>query len=58
MLRATDKGEIEKGSLRGCDLLSLMVKVIMTTDLPKSQRMSDKIVLVRVHSSSVPLRRQ
>ena len=43
----TDKGGIEKSSLRGRDLLSLLVKANMATDLPESQRMSDEDVLAR-----------
>ena len=44
---ATEKGEIEKNSLRGRDLLSLLVKANMATDIPESQRMSDEDVLAR-----------
>ena len=44
---ATEKGEIEKNSLRGRDLLSLLVKANMATDIPESQRLSDEDVLAR-----------
>ena len=44
---ATEKGEIEKNSLHGRDLLSLLVKANMATDIPESQRMSDEDVLAR-----------
>jgi len=45
---ATDKGEIEKSSLQGRDLLSLLVKANMATDISESQRMSDEDVLAQV----------
>lgn len=44
---ATEKGEIEKNSLQGRDLLSLLVKANMATDIPESQRLSDEDVLAR-----------
>ena len=44
---ATEKGEIEKNSLHGRDLLSLLVKANMATDIPESQRLSDEDVLAR-----------
>ncbi|KAF8127233.1 cytochrome P450 [Boletus edulis] len=50
---ATEKGEIEKNSLHGRDLLSLLVKANMATDIPESQRLSDEDVLARTFS---PLR--
>jgi hypothetical protein len=43
----TEKGEIEKNSLHGRDLLSLLVKANMATDIPESQRLSDEDVLAR-----------
>ncbi|KAF8556684.1 cytochrome P450 [Imleria badia] len=45
---ATEKGEIEKNSLHGRDLLSLLVKANMATDIPESQRLSDKDVIAQV----------
>jgi cytochrome P450 len=45
---ATEKGEIEKNSLHGRDLLSLLVKANMATDIPESQKMSDKDVIAQV----------
>jgi cytochrome P450 len=44
----TEKGEIEKNSLHGRDLLSLLVKANMATDIPESQRLSDEDVLAQV----------
>ena len=44
---ATEKGEIEKNSLHGRDLLSLLVKANMATDIPESQKLSDKDVIAR-----------
>ncbi|KAH0835842.1 cytochrome P450 [Lanmaoa asiatica] len=45
---ATEKGDIEKNSLRGRDLLSLLVKANIATDVPESQRLSDEDVLAQV----------
>ncbi|KAF9219209.1 cytochrome P450 [Gyrodon lividus] len=45
---ATEKGEIEKSSLQGRDLLTLLVKANMATDIPESQRLSDEDVLAQV----------
>ncbi|KAF8554640.1 cytochrome P450 [Imleria badia] len=45
---ATGKGEIEKNSLHGRDLLTLLVKANMATDIPESQRLSDEDVLAQV----------
>ena len=47
---ATEKGEIERNSLHGRDLLSLLVKANMATDIPESQRLSDDDVLARAFS--------
>ncbi|KAF9235960.1 cytochrome P450 [Melanogaster broomeanus] len=46
--RATEKGEIEKSSLHGRDLLTLLVKANMATDIPDSQRLSDEDVLAQI----------
>ncbi|EGO00976.1 hypothetical protein SERLA73DRAFT_178985 [Serpula lacrymans var. lacrymans S7.3] len=44
-----DKGGlIEKSSMKGRDLLSLLVKANMATDIPDSQRISDEDVLAQV----------
>ncbi|KAG9318254.1 cytochrome P450 [Chiua virens] len=45
---ATEKGEIEKNSLHGRDLLSLLVKANMATDIPENQRLCDEDVLAQV----------
>ncbi|KAN0097938.1 Cytochrome P450 [Tylopilus felleus] len=45
---ATEKGEIEKNSLHGRDLLSLLIKANMATDIPESQRLPDEDVLAQV----------
>ncbi|KAF9239085.1 cytochrome P450 [Melanogaster broomeanus] len=45
---ATEKGEIEKNSLHGRDLLTLLVKANMATDIPESQKLSDADVLAQV----------
>ncbi|KAG8215243.1 cytochrome P450 [Butyriboletus roseoflavus] len=47
-VNATEKGEIEKNNLDGRDLLSLLVKANMATDIPESQRLSDEDVLAQV----------
>lgn len=51
MASATEKGEIEKNNLQGRDLLSLLVRANMATDIPESQRLSDEDVLARAFSS-------
>ncbi|KAG8215922.1 cytochrome P450 [Butyriboletus roseoflavus] len=45
---ATEKGEIEKNTLHGRDLLSLLVKANIATDTPESQKLSDKDVIAQV----------
>ncbi|KAN0097939.1 Cytochrome P450 [Tylopilus felleus] len=45
---ATEKGEIGKSSLHGRDLLSLLIKANMATDIPESQRLPDEDVLAQV----------
>lgn len=42
-------GLIEKSSLQGRDLLSLLVRANMATDIPESQRISDEDVLARMY---------
>lgn len=39
--------KVEKSSLQGRDLLSLLVRANMATDVPDSQRMTDEDVLAR-----------
>ncbi|KAG0696191.1 cytochrome P450 [Suillus ampliporus] len=41
-------GSIEKSSLQGRDLLSLLVRANMATDIPENQRTSDEDVLAQV----------
>lgn len=46
---STEKGgSIEKSSLQGRDLLSLLVRANMATDIPENQRISDEDVLAQV----------
>ncbi|KAF8834502.1 cytochrome P450 [Paxillus ammoniavirescens] len=45
---ATDKGGIEKSIVQGRDLLTLLVKANMATDIPENQRLSDDDVLAQV----------
>jgi len=45
---ASEKGEIEKNSLHGRDLLSLLIKANMATDIPDSQKLSDEDVVAQV----------
>ena len=40
-------GKLEKSAFKRCDLLSLLVRANMSTDLQPSQRMSDDDVLAR-----------
>lgn len=41
------KGKLEKSSWRGRDLLSLLLRANMSTDLPPNQRMTEEEVLAR-----------
>ncbi|KAF9236872.1 cytochrome P450 [Melanogaster broomeanus] len=45
---ATAKGEIEKSGLHGRDLLTLLVKANMATDIPENQKLSDVDVLAQI----------
>ncbi|KAF8834516.1 cytochrome P450 [Paxillus ammoniavirescens] len=45
---ATEKGGIDKSSIQGRDLLTLLVKANMATDIPENQRLPDKDVLAQV----------
>ena len=40
-------GGIERSDMRGRDLLTLLLKANMATDIPDSQRLSDEDVLAR-----------
>jgi hypothetical protein len=44
---ATENGAIEKSSIQGRDLLTLLVKANMVSDIPGNQRLSDEDVLAR-----------
>ena len=44
-------GKFEKSALKRRDLLSLLLRANMSTDLPPSQRMTDDDVLARKHLS-------
>jgi hypothetical protein len=46
-------GSIEKSSLQGRDLLSLLVRANMATDIPENQRISDEDVLARMLSFGI-----
>ncbi|KIJ16578.1 hypothetical protein PAXINDRAFT_11029, partial [Paxillus involutus ATCC 200175] len=52
---ATEKRGIEKSIAQGRDLLTLLVKANMATDIPENQRLSDNDVLARTLPSHVPL---
>jgi hypothetical protein len=41
------KGGVEKKTVQGRDLLSLLIKANMATDLPDSSRMTDEEILSR-----------
>jgi hypothetical protein len=49
---ATEKGGIEKSSIQGRDLLTLLVKANMATDMPENQRLSDDDLLARTFAES------
>jgi hypothetical protein len=42
-----ENGKLEKSSWRNRDLLSLLLRANMSTDLPPNQRMTDEDVLAR-----------
>ena len=48
-----NNGEIGKKDLQGRDLLTLLLKANMATDIPDSQRLTDDELLAR--ASSLPL---
>jgi len=41
------KGGVEKRNIQGRDLLTLLIKANMATDIPDSARMSDEEILAR-----------
>lgn len=47
ILRLAADGEKEKGNLQSRDVLTLLIKANMATDLPESHRLSDEDVLAR-----------
>ena len=47
ILAATGQGSIEKKHVIGRDLLTLLIKANMATDIPESQRLTDEEVLAR-----------
>jgi hypothetical protein len=49
IVAAEKDGPIMKDGLRGRDLLSLLIKANMATDIPDSQKLSDRDVLARVY---------
>ena len=46
------KGRVEKKNIQGRDLLSLLMKANMATDIPDHARMTDNDILARKSSSS------
>ena len=56
ILASTDvdaKGNLEKKNIQGRDLLTLLIKANMATDIPDSARMSDEDILSRESSRHV-----
>jgi hypothetical protein len=56
ILASTDvdaKGGVEKKDIQGRNLLSLLIKANMATDIPVSARMSDEDILARESSRYV-----
>jgi len=51
-----ENGKLEKSSWRGRDLLSLLLKANMSTDLPSSQSMTDEDVLAREYPTKQSFR--
>ena len=47
------KGDVRKKDFQGRDLLSLLIKANMATDIPDSARMSDEDILAREFSRYV-----
>jgi hypothetical protein len=47
------EGGVEKRSFEGRDLLSLLIKANMATDLPDNARMSDEEILARESESEL-----
>lgn len=53
LLAADGNMKVEKTSFQRRDLLSLLLKANMSTDLPGNQRMSDEDVLARMYHSPI-----
>ena len=53
-----EKRGIKREDLQGRDLLSLLIKANMATDIPDNQRLSDEDVLARTFFSLLVLYRQ
>ena len=49
--RGNDTKAVEKRDMHGRDLLTLLIKANMATDIPESQRLSDEEVLARTFST-------
>ena len=47
ILSEKSTGGVEKKDLQGRDLLTLLIKANMATDIPDSQRLSDEEVIAR-----------
>ena len=48
-------GAVEKKDLQGRDLLTLLIKANMATDIPENQRMTDDEVLSRAYLCPFPV---
>ncbi len=44
-----EKSGLKRDDLQGCDLLTLLLKANISTDVPDNQRLSDEDVLARAH---------
>ena len=44
---------VERHNMRGRDLLTLLIKANMATDIPDSQRLSDEDVLARTYLPNI-----
>ena len=47
IMREKSTGTVEKKDLQGRDLLTLLIKANMATDIPDGQRLSDEEILAR-----------
>lgn len=55
IIAASGESGVEKKNVIGRDLLTLLIKANMATDVPESQRLSDEEVLAREYKVSVHL---